>query len=184
MRVRVPVAVMSDANASNVKSSQPKAYKHVNVGQFAKRLSLLASNTAQSLYTVVHLHSSSKDSQVIENLAHKSDALAAALSSLADDLIQDAGNFKAQDVWSREHNKDLLHSLVECEAIFKDADGAVDWADKHFSASSGAEGADWIDRWALGCEHEQLMTVNKCYDLVMQTKMIARHTALTRGEHW
>lgn len=184
MRVRAPAAVMSDASASNVKSSQSKAYKHVDVGQFAKRLSLLASNTAQSLYTVVHLYSSPKDSQVIESVAYKSYALAAALSSLADDLIQDAGNFKAQDVWSTKHDKDLLHSLVECEVIFKDADGAVDWADKHFNASSGAEGADWIDQWALGCEHEKLMTVNKCYDLVMQTKMIARYTALTRGEHW
>ena len=183
MRVRVPVAVMSDACHSEVKPSQSKAQEHVDVGSVAKRVSGLATNTAQSLFTVVHLQKSPKKSQVIESLTYKSYALAAALASLADDLIQDAEDFKAEDVWSTKHLRDLVHSLVECEAIFKDADDAVAWADKHFSTSSGAEGADWIDRWALGREHEKLMTIKKGYDLVMRAKLIARHAALTRREH-
>jgi hypothetical protein len=188
MRVQVAAAAMSDIQAINVKQSsqsEKQEQHHVDIGQFAKRLSSLASNTAQALYTVFHLHDSAMEINTIENLAYKSFALAAALSSLADDLIPgESEHSKEQEVWTKEHHMNLLHSFIKCEGIFGVIDSAVGWADEHFSISNGpTKGEDWIDRFALSNPHEALMSIRNCYHLVMQTKVIARHAALTRKEH-
>ena len=179
---------MSNNQAIDVKqSSQSKKQEpqHVDVGQFAKRLSFSASNTAQALYAVAHLSGSVTETMVIGNLAYKSFALAAALSSLADDLIPgESEHFKEQDVWTKDHHKNLLCSFTKCEGIFSVIDSAVGWADEHFVITNGpTKGEDWIDRFALNNQHKALMSVKECYDLVMQTKMVARHAALTRKEH-
>lgn len=94
MRRKVLAAAMGNSDVSNKD----------DVSQIARRLSCTASSTAQVLYTVAHIESHLAEAQILKDVAQKSYALAAALSSLQEVLDasgeQGCGRLKSMEIIS------------------------------------------------------------------------------------
>ncbi|KAF1344365.1 hypothetical protein EJ07DRAFT_160647 [Lizonia empirigonia] len=164
---KVLAAAMGDSDVS----------KKDDVSQVARRLSCTASGTAQVLYTVAHIDSHLAEAQIMKDVAQKSYALAAALSSLQE--VLDASG--EQGVWTtKEHGENLLHSMRECDDIFQVIGIQVRKADQEFKAQVRLDtGGEVVER-VFDDERDRKAALDKCFQLVVHTNLLARHSTLAQ----
>ncbi|UPX15814.1 uncharacterized protein EKO05_0006252 [Ascochyta rabiei] len=120
---------MSDADMGNVHRSvrpTPRAQQAVGVGQVARRLGYAANSTAQVLYSIANIQNLLTETQSMKQLVQKLYVIALVLSDLTATLVESGEH----EVWTEEHDENLLHSLKEFEDIVPAVVRAIREADK------------------------------------------------------
>lgn len=177
---------MAEGDDSKVtQSSLPDSHMQRQDSDFVtsvKRLGRLARSVAQDLCAITYLLGGPS---VTTELIPEVYALAAILASFEDDLILEsavqAGDQK--DMWTREHHKNLTRLIRECDHALVDIARAVRIADEQFRVPEIVKrGDDYIDHFHLDDGPQVCDTIVECFRLAAQTKVIVRHSALSRVE--
>ncbi|KAF1924688.1 uncharacterized protein M421DRAFT_274359 [Didymella exigua CBS 183.55] len=186
MRKKVTTAAMADAgdsksivpsrSGSNVQSQDSEFIRSV------KRLGRTARSTAQALHASIYLQ---RSPSVIAELIPEIYTLGAILSSLEGDLLL-VSALKAADqehMWASEHHNSLTRSIKECDDILMATFRAVIGADEQSRMSTSSKRTDdYIDDVQLDDGPQVSDTIVRCSHLVHKTKVVVRHTALSRVE--
>ena len=146
-----------------------------------KRLSQAARATAQRLHAIIYLQ---RSPSVITELVPEVYALAAILSDLKDDLLLES-NLKATDwtpMWTSEHHKNLKGSIEECDDALNVVSRAVRIVDEGSRIVAISKKANNYIEHLLNEGPQALETVVRCSHLISKTKVIVRHTLLSRTE--
>ncbi|KAJ8111408.1 hypothetical protein OPT61_g5992 [Boeremia exigua] len=173
MRRKVTVVIMADgdSNGTDLRSrSGPSEQRQSDeVACFANRLHGATNIVAQALLPVVYLREGS-NAQVTETTVQKVYSLAAALSTLLDDLTMERVSRDKgldEDMWTKEHHENLLSSMEDCLVLFKTIARVANEQTHDFDLSN---------------EHQAQDLIEQCFRTVGQTRIILKHTALARSE--
>ncbi|KAF3040442.1 hypothetical protein E8E11_007941 [Didymella keratinophila] len=163
----------------------PSANLQSESSEFLRSVKLLsgaARGTAQKLHAIDYLQRSPSS---MTELILEVNALATILSGLEDDLLLE-GVLRATDrtlMWTNEHHKNLTRSTEECDDVLRALRRAVRIADEGFRVvASWKRPKDYIEHLQLDDGSQALETIVRCSHLVSKTRVIVRHTALSRIE--
>lgn len=167
----------------NNKTTRPERLQSEEVVRLAKRLHGAANRTALALLPIVYLRS---DPQVTGELVQKTFALTAVLSTLLDDLAVErfsrAGS-ENKDMWTDEHHEVLVSCLEKCHTVFTVIGKRVRITDEHQANLLGPKaGQKFIKVNHEGDELRPQGAIENCFRLASQTRLIVKHTCLTRFE--
>ncbi|KZM21513.1 hypothetical protein ST47_g7374 [Ascochyta rabiei] len=165
LELEVLVVNMSDADMGNVHRSvrpTPRAQQAVGVGQVARRLGYAANSTAQVLYSIANIQNLLTETQSMKQLVQKLYVIALVLSDLTATLVESGEH----EVWTEEHDENLLHSLKEFEDIVP-----------------AVVRGDYNGVFLLADERKAGHVVDKCFELVVRTGLVARYETLARKEY-
>jgi hypothetical protein len=116
----------------------------------------------------------------LDRLAQKGYTLAAALTSLRETLTL-CGRTA---IWNNEHGENLLRCMKDCEGVLCKVNNAVRTADKVFSRPKAEDtGKACAEAFVLDSEHEAWDILEKCFQFVLKTTIVARYAALTQLEY-
>lgn len=186
MRKKVAIATMADEDFANLpevlRSSANLQPQNNELLRSVKRLSGAARGTAQKLHAISYLQ---RSPSIVTELILEVNALATILSGLEDDLLLE-NVLKAADqtpMWTSEHHKYLKRSIEDCDDALRAVRRAVRIADERFRASTSSKRrSDYIEHFQLDGGPQALETIVRCSRLASKTRVVVRHTALSRIE--
>jgi len=186
MRKKVTIAAMTDGDLANPPEVlQRYANLQAESSEFHRSVKLLsgaARGTAQKLHAIDYLQ---RSPSCVTELTLETNALATILFGLEDDLLLE-GVLRATDrtpMWTNEHHKNLTRSTKECDDVLRALRRAVRIADEGFRVvASWKRPKDYIEHLQLDDGSQALETIVRCSHLVSKTRVIVRHTALSRIE--
>lgn len=186
MRKKVTIAAMADGDLANFPEALPSSTSlQPQNNEFLRSVKLLSSatrSTAQKLHAIDYLQGSPS---VVTELILEINALTTILSGLEDDLLLE-GVLRATDrtpMWTNEHHKNLTRSTEECGDVLRTLSRAVRIADEGFRAvASQTKANDYIELFQRDNGPQALQTIVRCSRLVSKTRVVVRHTALSRIE--
>ncbi|KAF3048023.1 hypothetical protein E8E12_007288 [Didymella heteroderae] len=186
MRKKVTLGAMADGDVFNSPDvSRPSASLKPQKNEFArsvKRLGHTARGTAQRLHAIAYLR---RSPSVVTELITEVYALAAILSGLEDDLLLESVSETTDQrpIWTSEHHKNLVRSIEECDDVLRTVSRAVRIADEEFRVLASSKKAnDYVEHFKLDDGPQALETIVRCFHLVSKTRVMVRHTALSRIE--
>lgn len=181
MRRKAFLATMTgDHHREPAPRASPEQSQCDNAVHLAKRVYRVANSVARALQPIVHLRN---DPKVTGDLVQKVFALVAALSALIDDLMLESvsrDGSQGKDMWSKEHQEKLLAAMEQCHGFFTNICRSVRIADECHHVKGLAAGKKYIDQYHYDDENEVREETENCYRLVSQTRIVVKHTCLTR----
>lgn len=184
MRTKVAAAAMADEdNNAVMQPQQAEKLRCDAIAHLAKRLYPVTNGVAQALLPVVYLQTGA---QATGGFVQQAYALTGILSTFLDDLTlevvsRDGGQSK--DMWSEGHHEQLTRSLEECHDLFLETARAIRIADEYHHVRGLKAEEDYIDNFRFDNERQAQDLAKKCFRLVGQTRLIVKHTCLTRFEN-